>query len=371
MYCVFLYFLVYIFYASSFNAALMSIEEHKNYNRHEAVHYFHDEMSGLRAFICVHSTRLGPSAGGTRLWHYADSHQALGDALNLSAAMSYKNAMAGIPFGGGKGVILRPEGEFDRKSLFAAYGKAVDSLGGKYFAAEDVGVSPSDMEVVKGQTNYVAGLDSGQAASGDPSPVTADGVFRGLKVAIRHRLGKESFDGLHIAVQGLGHVGFNLCQRLFKAGAHLSVADINKDVLDKAKSKFGARITDIDEIHTVNADIFAPCALGGSINSKTWSDIKAPIIGGAANNQLQTTDMGEKLRQAGILYAPDYVINGGGIINVAAELSGNYDKAWVDKKLDGLEKNLETIFAISDREGRSTNSVADEIAEKLIYGDAK
>jgi len=332
----------------------------------ESVHVFSDEKSGLRAVIAVHNTARGPGAGGTRLWSYADPKDAVTDALRLSKAMSYKNAMAGLSLGGGKGVILRPETEFDRKAIFEAYGRAVQSVGGAYITAEDVGVSPDDMRVIKTQTDYVAGLDDGPAASGDPSPVTAEGVFRGIKVAARHSMGLESLKGLRVAVQGLGHVGYSLCEHLHNAGAHLIVTDINKAVLERAQTELGAIVVEPEAIHAVESDIFAPCALGGAVSEKTLPHIKASIIAGAANNQLATPEMGEACRQRGILYVPDYVLNAGGIINVAAEVSGHYDLNWIQSKLQDLEITLKNIFDTSAQQGVSTNVIADNMARERL-----
>ncbi len=350
----------------------MSIFSHPDFDDHEGVYCFSDPASGLRSYIAVHNTNRGPSSGGTRFWNYANDAEALTDVLRLSRAMSYKNAMAEIPLGGGKGVIIKPEGEFDRGALFAAYGRAVEKVGGQYITAEDVGVSPEDMRVIKTQTDYVAGLDDGDAASGDPSPHTADGIFRGLEVAVKHKLGVEGVGGLVVAVQGLGHVGYNLAQRLHKAGARLIVADINEAATAKAAEKLKATIVSTDAIHAQEADIFAPCALGGAINEDTIEDIQAYIIGGAANNQLKTGDMGAALMDRDILYCPDYVLNAGGIINVASEVSGTYDYDWVDRKLEGLRATLQEVFDRSDKMGRPTNEVADAMArERLVVCKSK
>lgn len=348
----------------------MSVFDCENFDNHESVHFFSDPETGLEAIIAVHNTARGPGAGGTRLWSYQSSKEALEDALNLSRAMSYKNAMADIPFGGGKAVILRPDGEFDRKSLFAAYGRAIESLGGIYCTAEDVGVSTSDMEIVRAQTRYVGGLDSGDAASGDPSPITAEGVFRGLNVAAKQALGQSDLADVRIAVQGLGHVGYSLCQKLTKAGAKLFVADINQNTVKKAEQELRAVIVDPGAIHAQEVDIFAPCALGGAINPGAIDQIRAKIIGGAANNQLSDAAMGQSLKDRDILYCPDYVINGGGIINVAAELSGTYDPDWVDGKLDGLAETLKEIFSLSAQEDKPTNEVADRLAIERIRAAA-
>ncbi len=340
--------------------------DHPDFDGHEAVHMFSDAKSGLRAVIAVHNTVRGPGAGGTRLWSYAEPKDAVTDALRLSKAMSYKNAMAGLSLGGGKAVILRPERDFDRKALFEAYGRAVEAVGGAYITAEDVGVSPDDMRIIKTQTDFVAGLDDGPAASGDPSPVTAEGVFRSIKVAVRHAMGLESLEGLRVAVQGLGHVGYGLCEHLHAAGVHLIVTDINKAVLDRAQSELGAIIVEPDAIHSVTADVFAPCALGGAVSETSLPQIKASIIAGAANNQLATPEMGEACRQRGILYAPDYVVNAGGIINVAAEVSGTYDPNWVKAKLDDLEITLKNIFTQAAEQGLPTNVIADNMARERL-----
>ena len=340
--------------------------ENPDFDGHEGVHLFSDAESGLQAIIAVHNTNRGPGCGGTRFWSYDDPSDALSDVLRLSKAMSYKNAMADLDLGGGKGVIIKPKGEFDRVKIFAAYGRAIESIGGRYITAEDVGVSPKDMGVIKSQTNFVAGLNSGPAASGDPSPVTAEGVFRGLKVAVRHRLGREKLEGLTVAVQGIGHVGYSLCEHLYKAGCKLIVTDINQDALKKAQTDLDATIVSTDHIHAQDVDIYAPCALGGAISESTLPEIRASIIAGAANNQLATPEMGEACRSAGILYAPDYVINAGGIINVAAEVSGTYDLLWVKEKLSVLEKTLDTIFSKASRTSISTGLIADQMARQRL-----
>ncbi len=340
--------------------------DHPDFDDHEGVHFFSDAKSGLQAVIAVHNTNRGPGAGGTRLWTYGNPKDAVADALRLSKAMSYKNAMADLELGGGKAVILRPKTKFDRIALFEAYGRAIDSISGKYITAEDVGVSPDDMRIIKTQTDFVAGLDEGPAASGDPSPVTAEGVFRSIKVAVAHELGLNSLKGLRVAVQGLGHVGYGLCEHLHGAGAQLIVADINRAVLERAKNELGAIIVEPDVIHSVAADIFAPCALGGAVSEASLPDIRASIIAGAANNQLASPEMGEACRQRGILYAPDYVVNAGGIINVAAEVSGNFDPEWVKAKLDGLEETLKKVFTRAAERGVSTSLIADEMARARL-----
>jgi leucine dehydrogenase len=344
----------------------MSVFSHPDFDDHEGLHAFCDPASGLRAYIAVHNTNRGPASGGTRFWHYTNDADALTDALRLSKAMSYKTAMAQLDIGGGKGVIVRPEGDFDRRALFAAYGRAINTIGGTYITAEDVGVSPEDMATIKTQTDYVAGLTEGASASGDPSPVTADGVFRGIKVAAEHVFGTRDLSGRTVAVQGLGSVGYALAEHLADAGATLIVADINRQTVDRAETALKAKAVSVDDIHSVDADIYAPCALGDAIRPTTIEGLRARIIAGAANNQLQTPVMAKALKDRNILYAPDYVINGGGIINVAAEVSGHYDPAWVRGKLEELERSLHKIFVRADAEDLTTADVADDIARERM-----
>lgn len=345
---------------------IMSIFSHPDFDGHEAVHAFCDTESGLRAFIAVHNTNCGPASGGTRFWTYASDGDALADVLRLSRAMSYKNAMAQLDIGGGKAVILRPEGAFDRNALFAAYGRSVETIGGTYITAEDVGVSPADMAVIKTQTDNVAGLSEGDNASGDPSPVTAEGVFRGIRVAAERAYGSPDLNGRRVAIQGLGSVGYALAEHLAHVGADLQVADIDTSRLARAEKELGATIVDTNDILSADVDILAPCALGGAINSDSLPAIRASIVAGAANNQLRTPDMAEALTARGILYAPDYVINAGGIINVAAEVAGRYDVAWVQTKLDQLEETLGEVFDRAASEGRTTASIANEMAQERM-----
>lgn len=342
---------------------MMDVNQFKD---HEQVIYLHDKKSGLKAFIAVHDTSLGPAAGGCRMWDYENELEALNDVLRLSRGMSYKNAIAGLKLGGGKAVIIGNSRTDKSENLFRALGRMIDGLGGKYISAEDVGISVEDMEIVAEETKYVAGLNKGEHASGDPSPFTATGVYFGINAAVKHKLGKDSVRGLTIAVQGVGHVGYYLCKHLHEAGAKLLVSDINQEALDKVVQEFGAKIVALDKIISVDADIFSPCALGAVINDDTIDHIKAKIIAGAANNQLARDDHGQALKDRDILYAPDYVINAGGIINVAAETRGEYDVVWVNAKVEGIYSNLETIFDRSVVEDRPTNKIADELANEII-----
>ena len=345
----------------------MSVFEHPSFDNHEKVLFATDEKTGLKAIIGVHSTARGPSCGGCRFWTYDNSADALQDALRLSQGMSYKNVMADLPIGGGKSVIMKPQGNFDRDALFQAFGRAVESLNGNYITAEDVGVSPDDMMSVHKQTKHVTGLPEGKAASGDPSPTTADGVFRGIRACVKRATGSEDLNGLRVAVQGAaGHVGSYLCEHLSRAGAELIVADMNVDGLKKHVDNFGAVIVDKDAIYDQEADVFAPCALGSVINPETINRLKVKIVAGAANNQLATRDMGAALQKRGILYAPDYVINAGGIINVMGEIRGDFDPQWVKGKLAGLEATLGEILDRAENEGRPSNDIADEMARARL-----
>lgn len=340
--------------------------DHPSFDAHEGLHAFHDEDTGLRAVIAMHSTALGPAAGGCRMWNYATSAEMITDALRLSQGMSYKNAMADLPLGGGKAVIWGDSRTGKSPQLFRAFGRAVESLAGKYWTAEDVGLSPADLAAAAEETRYVAGLETGAAASGDPSPVTARGIYRGILEGAKRAYGTDDMKGRRVAVQGVGHVGGDVCRHLARAGASLVIADVNTDAVETIARETGAEIVAPEDIYDARADIFSPNALGATINRETLKRLKVRVIAGGANNQLSGPDMGEALRDADILYAPDYVINGGGIINVAAEISGAYSIDWVNGKLDQLMLTLGDILDRSLSEGRPTNQIADEIAKRRI-----
>lgn len=340
--------------------------DHSSFDAHEDVHFFHDDASGLRAVIAIHSTALGPAAGGCRMWNYASCDAMLTDALRLSQGMSYKNAMAGLPLGGGKAVIWGNAHTDKTPDLFRAFGRAVESLQGRYWTAEDVGLSPGDLAAAAEETRYAAGLESGEAASGDPSPITALGVYRGICETAKRVFGSDDLNGKTVAVQGVGHVGGDVCRHLAKAGAQLYISDVNEVALRQIASETGAKIVAPDEIYDQPMDVFSPNALGATINDETLARLSAKVVAGGANNQLATSDMGNKLRQTGVLYAPDYVINGGGIINVAAEISGNYSRAWVDDKLDILMDTLGRVLDEALSSNSPTNNVADRIAKQKI-----
>jgi len=340
--------------------------DHPSFDGHEGVHAFHDAATGLKCVIAVHSTALGPAAGGCRMWNYATGEAMLTDVLRLSQGMSYKNAMAGIPLGGGKAVIWGDPRSAKSPELFRAFGRAVQSLAGRYYTAEDVGVDVSDMAIVREETRFVAGLDEGAAASGDPSPVTAKGVYLGIREVARRLFGTDDLNGRTIAVQGVGSVGGYTCDHLAAAGAKLIITDIDQDALSAVAKRTGARIVAPDEIYGTDADIFSPNALGAIINEKTLGRLKVKGVAGGANNQLVVPDMGEFLRRKGILYAPDYVINGGGIINVAAEISGTYSRDWVEATLARLIVTLGNVLDEALKTNQPTNYVADRIARARI-----
>lgn len=345
----------------------MSVFDHLEFDNHESLHYFNDDKTGLRAIVAVHSTALGPAAGGTRRWVYKNDADALTDVLRLSRGMSYKNAVAGLKFGGGKAVILASDDAPKSPELFRTFGRCVNSIGGDYVTAEDVGCSVDDMRYVHEVTEYVSGLpQSGHDAGGDPSPWTALGCFQGIKAAAKARLGSESLEGLRIAVQGVGHVGLHLCRHLHEAGAELTISDVNRDNLKMTTDEMPATVVAPKELLFTDVDVLAPCALGNILTSTTIPKIKAKIIAGAANNQLATAEDGARLAERDILYAPDYVINAGGIISVAAEYYGSSSEDDVRADVGRIKDRLQDIFEEAKDTGRPTNELADELARKLI-----
>lgn len=344
----------------------MSVFENREFNGHELVVFGNDEPTALRAVVAVHSTALGPAAGGCRMWPYANTDEAITDALRLSRGMSYKNAMAGLPFGGGKAVII---GDSRRKTpqLFEAFGRFVDTLAGLYITAEDVGTTTADMESVAKQTSFVTGLHRrGGEFGGDPSPKTALGVYLGLKAAARFRWGRSDLSGLRVAVQGVGGVGYHLCRLLAAEGAVLRVADVRSDAAERVRDELGASIVPVDTVIAEDVDVFAPCALGAVLNSHSIGRIRARIVAGAANNQLSEDVDGVALQTSGILYAPDYVINAGGIISVTREYLGGTSESQVVGEIQAIGDRLIEIFERARRESRPTNAVADRLAQERI-----
>lgn len=338
-----------------------------DFDAHEGVHLFQDESTGLRAIIAVHSTHLGPAAGGTRFWHYADDEDALVDALRLSRGMSYKNAMAGLALGGGKGVILADGNRTKTADMLRAYGRAIDSLSEKYVTAEDVGISPADMIEIRKETPYVSGLPvEGGQAGGDPGPYTARGVFLGVEAAAKRALGVSSLSGVHVAVQGVGSVGGGLVRHLARAGARISLADIDNARAEALANETGASVVGLNEIMTLDADILSPCALGAILNQASISALNVAVVAGGANNQLATAADAQRIHDRGILYAPDYVINAGGIINVGLEYLGAGDAAAVNAKIDEIPARLEAIWTESAADDVPSADVADRQAQALI-----
>jgi leucine dehydrogenase len=330
---------------------------------HEELVFWSEPESGYRGVIAIHDTTLGPALGGTRFWNYDDERAAVLDALRLSRGMTYKAAIAGLGLGGGKSVIWGDSHTVSREAIFRAHGRAVESLCGRYITAEDVGTSPADMEFVRQETEHVAGLPG---RSGDPSPVTAYGVYRGIKACAKVEYGDDSLAGRHVAVQGLGHVGHFLCADLAQEGTRLTVTDIDPERVQKAVDAFGATAVATDAIYDVDADIFAPCALGAVVNDDTITRLKVDIVAGAANNQLDDSRThGTALHAKGILYAPDYVINGGGLINVFGELHG-WSMEQSKAKAGHIYDTLLHIFQLAKSEGIPTGVAADRIAEDRI-----
>jgi leucine dehydrogenase len=339
-----------------------------DFDQHEGVHTFTDHASGLRAVIAVHSTHLGPAAGGARFWHYADGAAAVTDALRLSRGMSYKNAMAGLDLGGGKGVVLadRP-GDTISTARLEAFGRAVESLGGRYVTAEDVGMSEARMQVIAGQTRYVSGLPVGSgAAGGDPGPYTALGIYLGVKAAAKRGLGATDMKGVRVAIQGVGSVGGGLARLLAKDGAVLTLADVDTARAAALAAELGATTAAPDAILTLDTDIVSPNALGAILTADTIGALRAKIVAGGANNQLATREDGTRIHDRGILYAPDYVINAGGIINVGLEYLGQGDEAEVKARIARIPDRLEQVWTESAETGAPASEVADRIARGLI-----
>ncbi|MDK2901614.1 Leucine dehydrogenase [Koleobacter methoxysyntrophicus] len=330
---------------------------------YEQLVFCHDSVSGLKAIIAIHDTTLGPALGGTRMWTYSTEDEAIIDALRLARGMTYKNAAMGLNLGGGKTVIIGNPKKDKSEELFRAFGRYVQSLGGRYITAEDVGITVDDMEIVKQETDYVVGL---RGKSGDPSPVTAYGVYHGMKACAREVYGNESLKGKVIAVQGLGHVGSALCKFLYDEGARLIVTDIFEENVKNVVKEFAAEYVEPDKIYEIKCNIFSPCALGAVINDITIPKLKCDIIAGSANNQLKEPKHGDILMQKGILYAPDYVINGGGVINVAEELTGCYERERALAKVSKIYDKILKVIEISKKENIPTYIAADRMAEERI-----
>lgn len=351
------------FHAST--QANMDIFKSLSVDEHEQVVFCCDKVSRLRGIIAIHDTTLGPAIGGIRFMEYASEEQAFEDALRISKAMTYKSSAAGLNLGGGQGVIIDPGEEADRNFLFRSFGRFVDSLSGRFIAAEDVGTSVEDMEQVRQETAHVVGISRALGGSGDPGPVAAAGVFYGILACAERAFGEKNLEGISVAIQGVGHVGFALAEDLKTAGCKVYIADVDGKKAEAAKAKFGAEIVPPEKIYSLKVDIFSPCALGGIINDKTIEKLNCRIVAGAANNQLQTEKHGDVLQRRGILYAPDFIIGAGGLINVVNELEG-YNQERALKQAAKIYDILLRVFEVAERENLSTSAAANLLAEERL-----
>ncbi len=343
----------------------MTVFEHPDFDQHETVAFHTNQQSGLKAIIAVHDTTLGPSLGGCRMFPYANEEQALTDVLRLSQGMTYKSALANIPLGGGKSVIIGNPQQDKTRELLLAMGEFIESQNGRYVGAEDSGTSVADIAIMAEKTKHLSGIHSDEEHGGDPSPSTAYGVFKGIEVAVDYRLGSD-LKGVRVAIQGVGNVGYHLVKHLHQAGAEIVVADINQANLNRVVDEFGVTAVALEKILTADVDVLAPCAMGAAINKNTISNIKAGIIAGAANNQLDEEKTGWSLTELDILYAPDYVINAGGIIDCYYQTINQATSKLVNGHIDIIGENLKTIFQRSETSGRATSDVANEMALAVL-----
>jgi leucine dehydrogenase len=344
----------------------MALFDLTDFDNHEQVVFCSDKDSGLKAIIAIHNTKLGPAVGGCRLWDYTNDEDALVDVLRLSKGMTYKNALAGLKMGGGKSVIIGNPKKVKSEQLFKAFGQALERLNGRYLSAEDVNITTHDIAIVNSVTSFVTGTEG---KSGNPAPFTALGTFLGIKASVKHKLNKDNLTNITVAVQGLGSVGYQLCHYLNKAGAKLIITDINQVSLKKAAKEFDAKIVALDEIYDQDIDVYAPCALGATINDSTLRRLKAVIVAGCANNQLAEASHDQALFDQGILYAPDYVINAGGIINISFE--DNYDIKKSTQKVEKIYHTLLDIYQQSTRKNIPTGIIADKMAREIIRKGSK
>jgi leucine dehydrogenase len=346
------------------------IFESINKTEHEEVVFCHNKDAGLKAIIAIHNTVLGPALGGTRMWNYASEQDALNDVLRLSRGMTYKAAVSGLNLGGGKAVIWGDPGKDKSEALFRAFGRFVNSLNGRYITAEDVGIDVNDMEYVYRETEFVTGVHQVHGGSGDPSPFTAFGTLQGLMSALQVKFGNEDVGKYSYAVQGVGHVGMEFVKLLHERGAKIFVTDINKEAVQRAVDEYGCEAVALDDIYDVDADVYSPTALGGTVNDATLDRLKCKIICGAANNQLASNEIGDEVQRRGILYAPDYAVNAGGLMNVSLEIDG-YNRERAMRMLRTIYFNLGRIFGISARDGIPTYKAADRMAEERISAIGK
>ena len=345
----------------------MSVFEHPEFDNHEHVAFCHDKASGLKAIIAVHNTNLGPALGGCRMWPYINSHEALTDVLRLSRGMTYKSAMASLKLGGGKSVIIGDPRKHKSEEMMLAMGRFVESISGRYYTAEDSGIAVTDLQTMATQSKYITGVKAqyhynGEQPDGNPAPSTAYGVFVGLKATVEHAL-KTDLKGVRVAIQGVGHVGYRLAKHLKDHGAELFVTDIFPEGIERAVNELGATAVAPEVLYSLDVDVIAPCAMGASINDETLPEIKAKVIAGAANNQLAREDMGELLRQKGILYAPDYVINAGGVIDIYHQRMTSSNDA-MRAHIEQIGTTLKEVYERAESEGQATNRVANVIAEE-------
>lgn len=337
-----------------------------SFDGHEQVVFCHDKDTGLKAIIGVHNTVLGPALGGTRMWNYTNEWEALNDVLRLSRGMTFKNSLSGLNLGGGKAVIIGDAKTLKTPELMTKFGQFVDSLSGKYITAEDVGMETKDMDIVNKVTKYVAGISVENGGSGNPSPITAYGVFMGMKAAAKYKFGTDNLEGKKVLVQGIGHVGEVLVEHLTKSGAIVTITDINEERVHQIGAKYGAKIFTGDDLYAADVDIYAPCALGATINDETINKFKAKVIAGAANNQLANEAVhGKLLKEKGILYAPDFLINAGGVINVYSEIV-NWTKEQVIEKTENIYNTALDIFNLADTNNITTHQAAFTMAQKRI-----
>lgn len=349
----------------------MSVFYHSEFDHHQQVAFFNDRASGLKAIIAVHNTNLGPALGGCRMWPYASDDEALTDVLRLSRGMTYKSALANLQLGGGKAVIIGDPARHKTDALMHAMGDFIEGLGGRYITAEDSGTSVADILKIGDKTSYVSGVNRVTAHGGDPSPSTAYGVFVSLREAVCHRLGRSDLKGIKVAIQGLGNVGYRLAKHLREAGAELYVSDIVQTNVDRAVRELDAIAVTGDKIFSLDVDVFAPCALGAAINRHTINQLKASVVAGAANNQLASVEQGHQLHRRGILYAPDYVVNAGGIIDVYYQRKMHQEHYGLEdyaadlaSKVEEIGSTLGEIFVRSDSENVPTFVIADQVAEE-------
>ncbi|MFT5208336.1 MAG: leucine dehydrogenase [Flavobacterium sp.] len=345
----------------------IDVSLHEDFDKHETVLRCFDKNSGLLAFIAIHNSNLGPALGGCRIWPYKSEEDAITDVLRLSRGMTYKSALANLALGGGKAVIIADPKVMKTKALIQAMGKFIESLQGRYITAEDSGTSVGDIRVMARETSYIAGvqnkkLNDGSEASGDPSPMTAYGVFVGIKASLQHKFGSNDLSDIRVAVQGVGNVGRNLSKMLVDAGAKVMVSDMFQPAIDRILNELDVTPIANEDIHKQAMEVYSPCALGGALNMNSLVDLQAPIVAGAANNQLSTQSAGDYLFHKGIVYAPDYVINAGGIIDIFYEREG-YDHSKVMSHIEGIGTTLHDIFMMSEDQKASTQSMADKLAE--------